>query len=645
MFGGGLVLLIAGSFLLYGRLNTQLIADHDREQARALVAPRIQSIHWAAEQRAMTGDGAEAIRFLSTLNEGVIGVVPKDDTQEADGAETESEASATEGVADDDVDAKTGSNAAQSKNKSDTAVGNAANVNSEEDGDPTDAVDEWLTAGTSDADLVSYRWKLFAPDPEGADAAIRRPGDEEGYDALDQIVLGKAGEVVYTDRETGEYHYFAAIRAIESCVGCHRTEMNKPDLAVGDLIGIARVTFPLAKSERTIAKNNALLLVLAVVTAFIATMAAYAMIRYVIVKPLLHLKEVSDAVYKGDLDQRADIQTNDDFEDLSLAFNRMLRHLVQMQEEQKVIMAEQEKNMAQVARANLGLYEANRMKNEFLATVTHELRTPLNSILGFSELLTSAANLSERQAKYANNIDKSGRNLLTLINDILDIAKIEAGKMGRSVTEFPLAELIEQERANIEPLAAKKNISLTSTVSHQLPDLHQDRRKLQQILVNLLSNAVKFTPAGGRVSIRADVQADTDPALVVIEVIDTGIGIPLDEQASIFEKFRQAKSGHTDAMTREYEGTGLGLSIVKELCRLLDGEVEVESEFGKGSVFRVSIPVSVEPVDEFVLSNGQSAIDVTPPASISEASESDEAAPSPTESTESDDGSEDVEPE
>lgn len=558
LFGGGLVLLISGSFFLYGRLNTQLIADHDRERARLLIAPQLLSVHWSAEQAAMTGDGSAASDLLHALDAAGIGVV---------GTPAESEES------NEDEDAAT-----------------------------------------------AYRWALLSLDSENADAT-RRPSDERGYDALRAISRGDE-TYDYTDRDTGEYHYFAAIPAAQSCVGCHRAETGPADLAAGDIMAVAHITFPLGKSDRTIAKNNALLLLLAVVTAFIATVAAYAMIRYVIVKPLLHLREVSDAVYKGDLDQRADIQTNDDFEDLSLAFNRMLRHLVQMQEEQRHIMHEQEENMAQVARANLGLYEANRMKNEFLATVTHELRTPLNSILGFSELLKSADNLTERQAKYAGNIDKSGRGLLTLINDILDIAKIEAGKMDRTVSEFEVRDLIEQEIATIEPLAAKKNISLTTSVPDGLPVLKQDRRKLQQILVNLLSNAVKFTPEGGRVHVvvsRAESTSLTrsnsdakgllsDKELISIEVADSGIGIPLEDQGRIFQKFRQAKSRDGEALARDYEGTGLGLSIVKELCRLLDGEVSLASEFGKGSSFRVTLPARVEPIEEFKLQQPAGAL-------------------------------------
>lgn len=550
LFGGGLVLLISGSFFLYGKLNTRLIEDQDRERARLLIAPRLLTVHWAAEQRSLTGDGSAAGAFLRALDESTL-------------------RAGEDELASSDVESS-----------SETSAG------------PT-------TGLATDNDEAPYKWALLSPD--GNADATKRPSIQEGYDALREIAQG-ADSYDHTDRETGEYHYFGAIRAVESCIACHRSELNETDLQVGDVMAVAQITFPSAKSEQMIAKNNAFLLLLAVVTAFIATVAAYAMIRYVIVKPLLHLREVSDAVYRGDLDQRADIQTNDDFEDLSLAFNRMLRHLVQMQEEQKQIMSEQEANMAQVARANLGLYEANRMKNEFLATVTHELRTPLNSILGFSELLTASNTLTERQAKYAGNIDKSGRNLLSLINDILDIAKIEAGKMGRTVSEFDVRDLIDQEVGTIEPLAKKKNISLSKSIDADVPRLKQDRGKIRQIVVNLLSNAVKFTPEGGRVSVSVQRNRGSDGRdMIAIEVTDSGIGIPLEDQGRIFEKFRQAKSHAGDDLAREYEGTGLGLSIVKELCRLLEGEVSLKSEFGKGSTFRIDLPFTVDPVDEFAL--------------------------------------------
>jgi signal transduction histidine kinase len=239
----------------------------------------------------------------------------------------------------------------------------------------------------------------------------------------------------------------------------------------------------------------------------------------------------------------------------------------------------------------------NKVKNEFLATMSHELRTPLNSILGFSDVLSSAENLNDRQKKYLSNIQVSGRSLLSLINDILDLAKIEAGKMERHIVEFSVADLVERATATMLPLAERKNIALQTNVEPELPMMRQDVGKLQQILNNLLSNAVKFTPEGGRIEVSAIPAPNECLDLVVA---DTGVGITLEDQGMIFEKFRQGRTtpGQQDALTREYEGTGLGLSIVKELARLLGGEVFLQSEFGKGSTFTVRIPVQLDcPLD------------------------------------------------
>ncbi|MCB1914058.1 MAG: hypothetical protein KDG53_19535, partial [Rhodocyclaceae bacterium] len=180
------------------------------------------------------------------------------------------------------------------------------------------------------------------------------------------------------------------------------------------------------------------------------------------------------------------------------------------------------------------------------------------------------------------NISTSGRNLLQIINDILDLAKMEAGKMEVAVTEFSVSELLERLAVGMLPLAEKKNIELRWDCDPRVETALQDLGKLQQILYNLLSNAIKFTPEGGRVELQA-IPCEEDRFELV--VADTGIGIPLDDQARIFEKFRQGRAvpGSEQALTREYEGTGLGLSIVKELSKLLGGEVELESEFGKGS--------------------------------------------------------------
>jgi signal transduction histidine kinase len=234
--------------------------------------------------------------------------------------------------------------------------------------------------------------------------------------------------------------------------------------------------------------------------------------------------------------------------------------------------------------------------------MTHELRTPLNSILGFSDVMASVDGLSEKQQRYVRNIQSSGKDLLNLVNDILDLAKIEAGKMDLKILPFSLADLIERLAGMLRPLAEKRSIDLSTECDPGLPDLEQDSGKIQQVLYNLLSNAIKFTPEGGRVQVTArratpapaEDGQPAEPESIEIVVDDTGVGIPLEDQETIFEKFRQGnriRGSDNASLTREFAGTGLGLSIVKELCKLLGGEVSVKSEVGKGSTFTVRLPV------------------------------------------------------
>jgi len=441
------------------------------------------------------------------------------------------------------------------------------------------------------ANLRENRWKFIPEDYENADPT-RRPAEKSEYDALHQLLSVGAEYVVEEDDEDELYHYYELITASKSCLQCHRDLKHKPLVqAEGDVMGVAKLSFDLKETRQTIARNNAILIALALVTAFLAMLAAYAIVRYVIVKPIIHLKEVSDAIAQGNLDERANIRTGDEFQELSHAYNRMLKHLVATQRELTDERARADEKVDELAQANLSLHEMNKIKNEFLATMSHELRTPLNSILGFSDILKVAENLSDKQQKYVNNIETSGQNLLTLINDILDLAKIEAGRMELHIVEFSLDEVVDRLTSSMRPLAEKKNIDMSAEVDPELPILNQDVGKFQQIVYNLLSNAVKFTPDGGRIRVVAE---PIDDQMFQLVVADTGIGIPLDDQAIIFAKFRQGTTPKSDsAMTREFEGTGLGLSIVKELSKLLGGEVSLQSEFGKGSTFTVTLPIAL----------------------------------------------------
>ena len=403
----------------------------------------------------------------------------------------------------------------------------------------------------------------------------------------------------------GPYLYYGAVRASESCLECHRelqrrTNPDLPEMKAKDLIALVKIEVPQKAIDAImdgIHVNRAVLISTALVTALLIMAGSYLIVRYVIVKPVKHLKEVSDAIAAGELNVRSEIQTGDEFEDLSHAFNRMLRNLVNMQDRLRKVNADLDRNVDELAQANLALYESNRLKSDFLATMSHELRTPLNSILGFGEVLAATDGLNDKQTRWVNNIRSSGEQLLALINDILDLAKIEAGKMQVRVAEFSIYDVCEGLLTMFRPMAEKKNIEMRGAFAPDAPLLRQDVVKLQQILSNLLSNAVKFTPEGGRVLLKVE----ADKSHVVLTVTDTGVGIAAEEQELVFEKFRQAGS----ALTREHAGTGLGLSIVRELTKLLGGEVTLQSELGRGSTFTVRLPVqlSEEPRLEFDLTH------------------------------------------
>jgi signal transduction histidine kinase len=252
-----------------------------------------------------------------------------------------------------------------------------------------------------------------------------------------------------------------------------------------------------------------------------------------------------------------------------------------------------EERTAELAKVNRQLEErnreverANRMKSEFLARMSHELRTPLNAIIGFSDLLTeeSAGPLSDKQKRFVSHVSAGARHLLQLINDVLDVSKIEAGKIELNMVDFAAANAATEVLSVIKPLAESKEIQIDSTIADELK-IHADRIRFKQILYNLLTNAVKFTHEKGRVSIAAEMERD----FVRISISDTGIGIPAEEQRAIFEEFHQA--GGTTKSTSQ--GTGLGLTITKRLVDLHGGEIWVESEPEKGSKFTFTIPGAV----------------------------------------------------
>ncbi|MDI9395953.1 MAG: ATP-binding protein [Euryarchaeota archaeon] len=229
---------------------------------------------------------------------------------------------------------------------------------------------------------------------------------------------------------------------------------------------------------------------------------------------------------------------------------------------------------------------ASRAKSEFLSNMSHELRTPLNSIIGFSDILLEKVfgDLNDKQLKYVNNISVSGKHLLRLINDILDLSKVEAGKMELHYSEFSIGPVFDEVKSTIFPLSQAKNLEVEFKIDTDFGDMKADRSRLIQILYNLISNAVKFTPEGGKISVYCKKSGNR----AIFSVTDTGIGISPEDQKYLFEPFKQIDSG----TNRHYGGTGLGLALVKYFVDMHKGRVWFTSVQGKGSSFKFELPIN-----------------------------------------------------
>jgi two-component system, NarL family, sensor histidine kinase BarA len=372
------------------------------------------------------------------------------------------------------------------------------------------------------------------------------------------------------------YRYAARLQATQSCMNCH---------AAGGFLGVASVDILSQVDEDELRLNRLFILLAGVLAGSLAIAVLYFITTRLILQPVRVLQETAEKVSSGDLNIRSDISTGDEFQQLSETFNTMLVNLKKSTDQLKLLNRNLDLRLGQLAESNVALYESNRLKSEFLANVSHELRTPLNSILGFADLLkeTLASGADSKPARYLQNILTSARNLLDLINDLLDLAKIEAGKMEVRSEQLSLGDLFESLVGVLKPLSEVKGLSLVTTLAPDVPIIQTDTAKLQQVLYNFLSNAIKFSPPGAKVELTAQLE---DENSIRIAVTDHGPGIEPDKQELIFEKFRQIDGG----VTREHGGTGLGLSIAKELTQLLGGTIGVRSAIGKGTTFWIVVP-------------------------------------------------------
>jgi len=394
----------------------------------------------------------------------------------------------------------------------------------------------------------------------------------------------------------GYFYYYHPIKFDRTCIICHAklpASIDTPASASIDPFRVVLVKLPYSETRIWRIWSYSLLSSIGIATLALSLFFIHWVLKRLVINPLSEIKMVSEEITSGKQDVKFRVDTDDEFADLSESFNRMLRHLTETQVQLQTVNQELDLRVDDLASLNLQLFEANRLKGDFMANMSHELRTPLNSILGFSEVLAGIETLTDKQRRWVSNIQNSGRILLEMINDILDLAKVEAGKMDVRPTEFCLLTVMQAQTDLFRKMAEDKNIDIQIDSGQTEMTIVQDQGKLAQILTNLLSNAIKFTPEGGLVTLACDWINDKE---FFMSVSDTGVGIAPDDHEIIFEKFRQASlATGKDSLTREHSGTGLGLSIVRELCRLLGGDITLTSQLGHGSSFRVVMPSRITP--------------------------------------------------
>ena len=397
----------------------------------------------------------------------------------------------------------------------------------------------------------------------------------------DNIFWAKKHDALYSN-------YVRIFRATDSCINCHNPQGSAGAFGRNEPIGVAIIQKSAAEINKTITMNRVWIIAAGLIAGAGAIVAFYIITQRVILRPIRQLRGLANNVSEGNLDIRSAINTGDEYQKLAEAFNNMLDGLQAAQEKLRQANKQLDAKIVELSERNIELFKANQVKSEFLANVSHEFRTPLNAILGFAEILREKPNVlkEEKGQRYAENIIAGGKRLLNMINDLLYLAKTEAGKIKLHIEKTSVQQLCKSVVASFSSLTKKKRIKVKLSVDNNMPVLMTDADKVQQILYNFLSNAVTYTPEHGRIEIRATMP---DEKTVRIAVTDTGCGIAEPDKEKIFEKFRQVDG----SLTRQSSGTGLGLAISKELATMLAGSIGVESELGKGSTFWFDIPVTL----------------------------------------------------
>jgi signal transduction histidine kinase len=423
--------------------------------------------------------------------------------------------------------------------------------------------------------LYSVASSLLKPDERTLEATLRQL-NQFGYD-LDRLQFVAQDEKELFARVRQDYEEFIGIvtRVVELIRSGHTTEgrdlqltratplADRLERLTNELVNKAEsdMVASIEASHEAYDNSQRAVIAFGAVSIMLALLLGYG-ISSSVIRPVQQMEARMGEIAAGDFSKQVEVPNRDELGVLAADLNRMSDELGQAYRE---------------------LEAASQHKSDFLANMSHELRTPLNAIIGFSEVLKEGlfGELNEKQLEYMRDIHTSGHHLLSLINDILDLSKVEAGRMELAVTKFDLPTTIDGALAFVRERANRHGIQLEVQVDPRLNSFTGDERRVKQVLLNLLSNAVKFTPEGGRVG----VSAGPIEGGVQIGVADTGIGISKDNQALLFQAFQQVRA--EDAGKRE--GTGLGLALAKRLVEMHGGHIWVDSEPGRGSIFSFTL--------------------------------------------------------
>ena len=467
----------------------------------------------------------------------------------------------------------------------------------------------------------------------------RNPDDEPDAfeaEALTVFLEDPAAKEYYaiTEYEGAEvFRYLAPMKIEQTCLECHGEPAGEPDVTgypkegweIDDVGGAISIVIPMGVYEQAEQANIAQSVIFSLALSVATLVIIYLALSHLVTRPLGKIRDGVARVQTGDLDvQLAHTQSSAEINTLVTEFNAMTHELSEVydgleeQVSERTAQLEQanavlERQRALLEEANVRLENENQYKSDFLAMMSHELRTPLTSIIAFTELLVDEGEpATEREAKARREIELNGRTLLSMINDILEMSRLDAGRIEMTLEMVDLGDVLDMVQSVVQPIADQKGLALSFDIDADVPLVEADFEKLRHTVENLASNAVKFTDEGGQVSVAVSFEpagegaagpggaaAVGDCALalrdrVCIRVTDTGIGIAEKDQQRIFEKFAQADS----STTRHYSGTGLGLSLAKEYAEMHHGTIQVESELGRGSVFTLCVPVAQPRTDD-----------------------------------------------